>query len=448
MTPFGKLKRDFAGKKVLIFGLGVLGRGADVAKLFVEIGAKVTATDIKTAPKLGPSLKRLRGLPISYILGRHRAEDIVNTDVIIRNPGVPWNHHLLERARQVGIPVLMDTALFMRYFEGTSVGITGTRGKTTTTLLIRALLSTGNRTVFLAGNATRKANCRLLTHSSQSLAVMELSSWELQGFRDERRSPNIAVVTNLYADHLNTYKSMEEYAADKEAIFRFQNKRETVILNRENPYTKKMAERVRSVVRWFSKEDFPSSWKLPLRGAHNFENAAAALKVADLFGVPKDIEARVFAGFSAVEHRLETVGRYRGIEFVNDTTATTPIATIKALQAINQPTILLVGGNSKNLPLEELPGEIEKHVKAVVILKGTGSRLLVKALKPWKDLKVYYPSAFDQAVRTAIKLASPGDVVLLSPAFTSFAEFSNEFERGERFNSLVKGLTKRKEREK
>jgi len=114
-----------------------------VAKLFVEIGAKVTATDIKTAPKLGPSLKRLRGLPISYILGRHRAEDIVNTDVIIRNPGVPWNHHLLERARQVGIPVLMDTALFMRYFEGTSVGITGTRGKTTTTLLIRALLSTG-----------------------------------------------------------------------------------------------------------------------------------------------------------------------------------------------------------------------------------------------------------------------------------------------------------------
>lgn len=451
MTPFEKFKKDFQEKRVLIFGIGLLGRGIDVARTFASIGSHVLATDLKTRKMLRPSLEKLEGIPVELRLGEHRLEDVLNADVLIRNPAVPWHHPLLDRARKKGIPIHMDSSLFARYFPGRIIGITGTRGKTTTTMMIFKLLKNqkGLRVV-LAGNATRTANIRLLKNASpDQIAVMELSSWELQGFRHLRVSPHIGVITNIYKDHLNRYKAMEEYVSDKEAIFAFQKEKDYILLNKKNAWTMDMAKRAPSKVIWFSAKDFPSIWTLNLIGSHNRENAAAALKVGRLMGMRQGTMKSVFSRFQPVPHRLETVAELKGVRFINDTTSTTPIATLKALRAISAPTILLVGGNSKNLPLNELAREISKKTKGVLLLRGDGTAKLKKELQRHKKAPILKENlSLEEAIEAAAKTATSGDVVLLSPGFTSFSEFNNEFERGERFKEVVKNLAAKKRKKK
>jgi UDP-N-acetylmuramoylalanine--D-glutamate ligase len=446
MTAFAKFKKDFQGKRVLILGIGVLGRGVDVIRVFTQIGCRVTASDLKTGKALHASLAKLKGLPIRYRLGEHCQQDVLSCDVIIRNPAVPWHHPLLQLARKKNIPILMDTALFARYFPGTMIGITGTRGKTTTTMLIFKLLkATKPAKTILAGNSTTKANVSLLRDALRDkIAVMELSSWELQGFREEGKSPHIAVVTNIYEDHLNRYSNMKEYIADKEAIFAFQKNRDFIVLNQKNKWTKDMAKRAQSNVIWFSKKDFPTNWLLRLLGDHNRENAAAAFKVGTILRIDKKKMRAVFARFKGVPHRLEYVAQVKGVKFINDTTSTTPIATINALKALSSPTILLVGGNSKNLSLGDLAREISKQTKGVILLKGNGTSKLEDELKAYKEVTILAKDLnFAKSVKAAAKAAKPGDVVLLSPAFTSFAEFNNEFERGEEFRKIVKEIVKK-----
>lgn len=445
MTAFSNFKKTFQGKRVLVLGIGILGRGVDVVKVFAQIGCQVTASDIKTHKALQSSLIKLEGLPITFRLGEHRKEDVLSQDIIIRNPSVPWHHPLLNLARKKNIPIFMDTALFARFFPGTIIGITGTRGKTTTTMLIYEIIKELNGcNVLLAGNATTKANISLLANAKpEQVAVMELSSWELQGFRQIAKSPHIAVVTNIYEDHLNRYKSLAQYVADKEVIFNFQKKKDFVFLNHNNKWTKNMAKQAPSKVIWFSQKDYPLSWPLRLVGDHNRENAAAAFKVGTILAVNKQKIKQIIANFPGVPHRLEMVAKVNGVKFINDTTSTTPIATIKALRAISSPTILLVGGDSKNLPIDQLAREIAKKTKAVFLLKGAASpQLKSKLVKCKKVLISKDYLKFEDAVVSAAKLAEPGEVVLLSPGFTSFAEFNNEFERGDEFRKIVKKIAK------
>lgn len=443
MRPFAKFKKDFQGKRVLILGIGVLGRGVDVVRVFAQVGCWVKASDLKTKQALQSSLEKLKSLPIEYRLGGHKSDDLASSDVVIRNPAVHWQHPLLRLARKKHIPVLMDSALFAQYFPGTIIGITGTRGKTTTTMLVYKLLeSAKGKNAFLAGNATKKANISLLKKATRNqIAVMELSSWELQGFRQMRKSPHIAIVTNVYQDHLDRYKNMKEYVADKAVIFAYQKKSDYVFLNSSNSWTKKMANLAPSKVVWFEKEDFPSDWTLSIIGEHNLENAAAAFKVGRLLGVNQERMKSVFVHFKGVPHRLEIIDKINGITFVNDTTSTTPTATISALRAISAPKIILVGGNSKNLSLGALAREISQRSKGIILLKGNGTPALKKKLAHHKNIPILKENlSFRQAVVQATKAAQKGDVVLLSPGFTSFAEFNNEFERGEEFKKIVKEL--------
>lgn len=446
MSFYKKFKDDFKGKRVLIFGLGLIGRGVDVAREFTKIGCQVLVTDRKTKKQLQPSVKKLKGFPIKFTLGKHLQKDIDKSDVIIRNPDVEWHHPLLERARRLNIPIYMDTSLFAKYFPGTLIGITGTRGKTTATMLIYELLKIQKkRKVILAGNTTTKANVSLLKKSTKnSIAVAELSSWELQGFKKERISPQIAVVTNVYQDHMDHYRSFSVYVRDKEAIFLNQNRSDHLLLNKTNSWTKKMAQHAQTQVIWFTSKDFPSGWKIQLKGEHNLENAAAAYKVASLMGLQENKIKKVFEYFKPVPNRLETVGKINGIEFINDTTSTTPIATIKAIQAFQKPIIILVGGNSKKLPIENMAREIARSVKSAVLLKGTGTEELEKMIAKFGKVKILSRNLpFERSVEVAIDNAISGDVVLLSPGFTSFAEFNNIFERGKLFKKTVKNLSKR-----
>lgn len=444
MTPLEQFKQDYKNKKVLIVGLGLQGRGLGDAKFLAEIGAKVTVTDLKDEAALKPSLVQLAGLPITYVLGEHRGEDFRQAGIVVRNADVPLNSPFLAIAKKAGAQIVMDESLFVQYAPVKVIGVTGTRGKTTTATLIHEILKKTGKRAFLAGNILGKATLPLLKQvRTGDFVVMELSSWQLQGFEDLKFSPPIAVITSIFPDHLNRYSSMKEYEADKKIIFKYQKTGEILILNQSQDVCRELAaEAKNSRVVWFQAADIPKNWQLKIPGEHNRSNLAAALKVAQQLGISKEIVQQVAESFSGVEYRLQLIKEIDGVQFVNDTTSTTPAALEAALKSFKKPIILITGGNSKNLPLDSVAQEVALRTKKVVLLEGTATADFAAKLKTLgvKDKIVGPFDNFAQAIEKAYQLAQPGEIVLLSPGFSSFGMFANEFDRGQQFNDLVTKL--------
>ena len=430
----------FRGKRITLMGLGLLGRGVGDAKFLAQCGAKLTVTDLKSAKDLSPSLKKLKGYKlkaITYVLGRHRLADFQNRDLVIKAAGVPLDSPYIAEAKKNGIPVLMSTALFVKFAKLSGVkiiGVTGTRGKTTVTRLIYEILkyycqcqgqSLPLRKVWLGGNVLGVSTLALLPKvRSGDWAVLELDSWQLQGFGDLKISPQIAVFTNFLDDHLNYYKGdRKRYWQDKMNIFKFQQLGDHAIRG------------------WRLKTKVPKTWKIKLLGEHNLKNIACAIKVARILNVDKKIIKKAVENFSAVGGRLELIHTWRGIRIYNDTTATSPEATLVALRALGarrrRNIVLILGGADKNLPLGELVKNLSKYCKTAILLPGTGSEgFKLKA----KSLKFKEVENLKEAVEFGLAVAKRGDILLLSPAFASFGLFKNEFDRGQKFNRLVKNL--------
>ncbi|MCL5095112.1 MAG: UDP-N-acetylmuramoyl-L-alanine--D-glutamate ligase [Patescibacteria group bacterium] len=436
---------NFSGQRILVMGLGIQGGGVGVARFFAEKGAKVKVTDLKTAKELKTSLDLLRDLPITYILGKHREEDFINSDLVIRNPDVSKDSPSLAVARKHHVPVEMDESLFFKLcpHRKNIIGVTGTRGKTTTTHLIGKILEASGYKTLLGGNLRGVATLSLLDKMTpQTKVVLELSSWQLQGLDEDKISPHLAVLTNIYPDHLNRYQNMEAYLQDKKIIFKYQEENDFLVLNFENKTCLDLAREAKSKRVFFKKSDLPKSLvsQLKLKGEHNLENVAAAYQVAKVLEIDQRITEKALMGFPGVPFRLEEIRSLGGVTFVNDTTSTTPIATIKALKAYqDKKIILLAGGSSKNLDLKELAGEISRRAKAVIFLEGTATDELLSEVKRQKS-KIKILGKFDdlqKAVIQAKMTAEPGDYVILSPGCASFGMFKNEFDRGEQFNHVV-----------
>ncbi len=328
MTSFlAKFIKDYKGKKVLIMGLGLQGRGVQDAVFFCDIGAKVTVTDLKTAEQLKPSLERLKNLPINYILGQHRKEDILQAEMILRNADVSLNSPFLALAKKHNIPVEMDEALFAKYAPVKLIGITGTRGKSTTTSLIYKIMQEAHLPVWLGGNMVGLATLPLLHKVKENnWVILELSSWQLQGFEEAKISPHISLITNIYEDHLNRYESMINYIGDKKNIFKYQENKDYLVLNEESVALQKMAAETKSQIRWFNRDEVPQAWQLKLKGEHNKSNVAAAIKVAEILGISQQVCQKVCEQFTGLPYRLETTATINEVEYVNDTTSTTPAA--------------------------------------------------------------------------------------------------------------------------
>lgn len=438
MTPFQQFTLDFSQKKILIFGLGLQGRGVGDTQLFHSLGCPIRVTDLRLADILKPSIDQLPASDLTFIFGEHRRQDIEWADVIIRNASVPWDHPLLKLARKLGKPIHMDTQLFVQYANIPVIGITGTRGKTTTTHLIHQLLDTAYPTI-IGGNIAGIATLPLLTKITHpdTIAVLELSSWQLQAFAAFNVSPSIAVVTNLYPDHL-IGTTMANYEKDKQAITLHQTTSDHVFLNQQQPPLKAWARKTVAQVHWYHTSQLPTSVHLKIPGQHNRENAAAAFAVATHFNLDQKSIITHLNQFTGVDYRLQTVGTYNGIRFVNDTTSTTPIATIKALEAIQQP-ILIFGGTDKQLPLEDVAQAVNQHTKSIVLLRGNGTEKIKPLLDQQKILGEH--NTMKAAVNQAVTLAQAGDTVLLSPGFTSFELFKNEFDRGDQFNQAAANIS-------
>lgn len=424
--------RDFfAGKRVTLMGLGLLGRGIGDAAFLAGLGAQLTVTDRKSEAELAGSLKQLSGFSnIRYVLGAHHVEDFQRADMVIKAAGVPRDSPSIKAARDTGVAVYMSTALFAKFARQTGatiVGITGTRGKSTVTHMIHHALARAAKRAHLGGNVRGLSTLSLLPQvRSGDIAVLELDSWQLQGFGDLRMSPDVAVFTNLLMDHLNYYPDMDAYFADKANIFKYQKANDALIAGAQ------ILDRIsasRPPAPPLVPEPIAADWQLQIRGAHNRDNAALAAAALCALGLADQEIRSGLESFRPVEGRLQFVSELRGVKIYNDNNATTPDATVAALQAFpGERIVLIAGGADKGIPLDVLVEEIKQRASAVILLPGTGTDRLAPQLET--SVRV---NDMMEAVETAFGSARPGDVLLLSPGFASFGLFTNEYERNDAF---------------
>ncbi len=453
----------FKNKKVTVMGLGLLGRGVGDVEFLAKHGADLIVTDLKTESELEKSLARLRGFSnIKFVLGEHRLEDFRDRDFILKAAGVPLDSIFIKEAEKNGVPVEMSTALFAEFSGAKIIGITGTRGKSTVTQMIFETLEAErreggvSRRVFLGGNVRGVSTLALLDEVGVGdIAVLELDSWQLQGFRSRGISPSVAVFTTFMPDHMNYYKEdLRAYFFDKAAIYENQQSQDVLVmsdvvaefakgfgLEPKNPQIE--------IVAGDGISELP---ELSIPGEHNRLSAHLALRALRAIGVEGEAAMAHLAKFKGVPGRLEKIAEKNEVEFYNDTTATTPEAAVVAIEALrhNHGIVLIAGGSDKGLDFSPLAQKIYEGVSRVVFLPGHGTNRLVEELKKVgyqfreaSDPRYSNPrfaSSMQEAVELATIEVGSGMAILLSPGCASFGLFKNEFDRGDQFVEAVKKL--------
>ncbi len=456
---------DFHDKRVTVVGLGT--EGADMVRYLASRGAWVTVSDAKPEEKLRDRIEEVIDLPVRLSLGANRPEDILDADAVFVSQGVPLDLPGLEDARRRGIPIRSMLSLFMELCPGPIVGITGSSGKTTTTALLGEMFRADERPVFVGGNI----GVGLLDHLSEVRAytwsVLEISHTQLQ-LAD--RSPHVAGVLNVTPNHLDRF-SWDEYRRLKGDLLRFQGPADTTVLGFDDAEARSLAAEVKGRLLWFSlTPEIPGDgvfvqkgWAvlrqgrlrerlfpladLRLRGRHNQANALAAVALGAACGLSPEAMACALESFRGVAHRLERVAEVDGVRYYNDSIATTPERTLAGIRSFDEPLVLLLGGRDKHLPLDELAEEACRRSRAVILF-GEAAPKLEAALDgaPSRSrTRLARTADLAQALDAARAAARPGNVVLLSPACTSFDAYENFERRGEHFRALVLEFVKEAE---
>jgi UDP-N-acetylmuramoylalanine--D-glutamate ligase len=437
--------------------VGLAREGMALARYLTRHGDQVTITDAKPAGQLSTEMGELRDVPVSYALGGHPAEVLDAADVIYLSAGV--KPHLPPFAGRPNLSSL--TELFFEKCPAPIVGITGSAGKTTTTTLVGKMLEQGPKRTWVGGNIGRPLIDEVDQISPEDIVVLELSSFQLNRLR---RSPKVAVVTNITPNHLDWHnESMQEYIDAKANIVSHQSSTDVAILNGADPESSALANRTPArVLRWNGRDAYLKDERLLLRGddseyeicragelkipgRHNVDNVLAASLTAFVNGISPRAIREVVIHFTGVQHRLQLVREVGGVSFYNDSIATAPERTLAALAVFERPIVLIAGGRDKHLPLEPLADEAARKVKTVVLL-GEAAGLLEDAFEAGRARnqtarpEIRRAADFQEAVCTAYGAATAGDVVLLSPACTSYDMFKDFEERGREFVRLVEAL--------
>jgi len=447
-------------------GLGLHGGGLATVKWLNKQRAIITVTDLKTRKQLKDTLEKLKNYKVKkYVLGRHDQKDFETADYIIKNPGVPKDSRFLNIARKNNIPIETDISIFLRRCPVRVIGVTGTKGKSTTASLIYLLCKEKYENTVLGGNI-RKSPLDLLPQiNEKTLVVLELSSWQLEDMDHIKKSPYISVITNIMPDHLNRYDSMAEYINSKKLIFKYQNNEDVAILNADNPITKKVAQTIQSRKILYShnyikhqpsvyvkngwikyRSNNHDSIIMPTKdvkvpGRHNLENVLSAIAVAKTLNIDNQTIRKVVKSFKGIANRLELVRTWNGIKFYNDTTATAPDAVIAGLKSFTNKVVLIAGGADKKLEYTKMAKEIKISASFVILIKGQASQKIAKELRLVGYNNFKYVANMDEAVDMAVKHCdNETRTVLLSPGAASFGVFVNEFDRGEKFKQKVKKL--------
>ena len=434
--------QDVKGKRVTVAGLGRFGGGIAVSRWLVEQGARVLVTDRDSEQKLASSVAQLAGLPIEFHLGEHRISDFTDTDVVVTSPAIPPSSEYLQAATGAGVPVTTEIRLFVERCSAPIIGITGTKGKSTTTALLGRMIDTRFKT-WVGGNIGRSLLVDLPRIGVDDVVVLELSSFMLQHLAASRWSPHLAVVTMLSTDHVEWHGSAEAYMDAKVNIVRFQNDRDIAVLNRNDPAAQPFIEAAQSKIIDYGSEHRPIDLKLP--GSHNQLNAQAALAAAMAMGISVgDAEASV-SEFAGLPHRLQVIHESKGVSWVNDSIATIPEAGAAALSSFPPGKVIqIVGGSDKHLPMDTLVQALAERAKSVVCIGQTGPAIAsaVRNIGEACAAKVHDCGDLSSAVSMARSLAQRGDIVLLSTGCASYDQFENFEKRGEMFTQLARAEPK------
>jgi UDP-N-acetylmuramoylalanine--D-glutamate ligase len=433
--------KPFEGKKITVLGLGLLGRGVGDVEFLAKCGAQVLVTDKKSAEELAPSIERLKQFSnVIFRLDGHDLDDFRHADMVLKAAGVRLDSPEIAAAQQAGVPIVMSTALFAKYASEAGVkivGVTGTRGKSTISHMIFHTLKAAEKRAHLGGNVRGISTLALLPEvEAGDVAVLELDSWQLQGFGELQLSPHVAVFSNLMPDHQNYYRDAEAYFADKANIFKFQKPGDTLLIGK--PLTKRF-QMAHAPCEPLVPDGLPDDWMLKVQGEHNRDNATLAAATLLVLGLTAEQIRDGLESFEGVEGRLQLVGDKGGVKIYNDNNATTPEATIAALRALDtgkRNIVLIAGGSDKGLELGELITEIKTRCKLVWLLDGSGTDKLKHDIQ-W-DVQI--AASLRDAYAGALAAATEGDIILFSPAFASFGMFKNEYERGDQFIKLAQSL--------
>jgi UDP-N-acetylmuramoylalanine--D-glutamate ligase len=455
-------------KHVTVMGLGLHGGALGTIKWLHKQGAKITVTDLKTEQELAGSIEQLNKYPgIKLVLGQHQEEDFTGANLVIRNPAVPKDSAYLQAARRAGVPIEMDSSLFWQYSPSRDiVGITGSKGKTTTAYAIATVLQASDPEAVAVGIDGVSPLGELTNVKQSSPVVFELSSWRLEALDAHQLSPPTAVVTSIYREHLNTYRSFEEYIETKKVIFKHQQPYEITILNWDDQHIREWTDAVPAKLYWYSLQPLPaeegiyiedevvrarlrnqvndifSTDVLPFHAEHEQRNLLPAILIGLLRNIPVPTIQQAIESIKRLPHRLEIVRRLDAVTYINDSASTMPDATIAALHALKtQSIVLIVGGGDKGLVFDGLAEKIAAaNIRALIWLPGTATKRMQKIINPTTPAKIVSASDMQSAVQQARQITRPGDIALLSPGATSFGLFQHEFDRGNQFRAAVQQL--------
>ncbi|MHC5156510.1 MAG: UDP-N-acetylmuramoyl-L-alanine--D-glutamate ligase [Planctomycetota bacterium] len=449
----------FQDKRVVIMGLGRFGGGLDSALFAAKAGARVLVTDLAKESDLQDAIGDLKDYDIEYRLGEHSEDDFRRAEVLIVNPAVPLDNKFVEITRDGRGLVTSQMELFFQMCPARIVGITGANGKSTTTSLTAHLLKSacaqqgiGYKNVWLGGNIGYLPLLGIVDQiRDDDLVVLEISNFQLEQLAQIQAAPDIALITNLTANHLDRHGTFEGYCCVKEGIFKYQKTGGTPpvisIFNAEDTiarawYQKYINDPGRKC-RAFSADDVPDEYKRAFRlpGRANLSNLAAALTIVSCFDIEPGCIAGAIEAFEGLPHRCQFVAETNGVRWYDDSKATTPVSTMAALNGIDEPKILIAGGYDKQISFAELGDCVAKRAKAVVLIGQTAPKIAeaVKSAGP-SDCGIRYANSMEQAVAVSAELAEPGDVVLMSPACASYDMFKNYTQRAEAFVDAVKSL--------
>jgi UDP-N-acetylmuramoylalanine--D-glutamate ligase len=443
---------ELSGKHVLVIGLARTGR--ECARFLAGKGARVAVCDLRSAAELKSEMDELSGLSVHYHLGGEQLSWLDGVDCVVPSPGVPMENPLLVEAQARRIPVLSEIELAYRFFGAPLAAITGTNGKSTTTTLIGKMLQADGKKTFLGGNL----GAPFIGAMSEpwDWGVVEISSFQLEWVEQFR--PRIAVHLNVTEDHLDRYQSFADYCRAKERIFAAQIETDFAILNRDDPLVWQLARSVKAQVVSFgfgevaagvfasgeeiiwragAGEERFSLRKAKIQGVHNVGNMMAAIAAAKCAGVSRRAIETALEEFPGLEHRLEFVREKDGVRYYNDSKGTNVGAVVKSLASFSAPVMLLAGGVDKGGDYGPLAEGVKQKVRRLVLF-GAAKQVIAAALGPLTETVVV--DDLRAAVNDAAAHAQAGDIVLLSPACSSFDQFNNYAERGRLFKQLVHGL--------
>lgn len=456
MNKLDEFKYNVAGKNITVIGIGI--SNLPLIKYLVSLGTNVTACDRRSAEDLGENYTELEKLGVKFNLGDGYLNNL-SGDMIFKTPGMRYDVPELLKAKENGSIVTSEMEVFFEVCPSHIIAVTGSDGKTTTTTLIHKMMTDAGYKTWLGGNIGNPLLTDTEKMKENDWVILELSSFQLHTMR---KSPEIAVITNISPNHLDMHKDYKEYIDAKKNIMLYQNEGDTLIVNADNQVTADIGKSANGAVKYFSRNGMADVYldgniikrgiveilnikDIKIPGMHNVENYMAAIAAVSGL-VSKEVIVNVAKTFGGVEHRIELVRTLDGVKYYNSSIDSSPNRTINTLRVFPNKVIIIAGGKDKGIPYDEIGPALAEHVKVLILIGATSDKIQealdaeINKTGNGKDIEVIRATSYEDAVNTARSKAHDGDVVLLSPASTSFDMFRNFEERGNLFKKIVNEL--------